>query len=306
MRYIDKSVNKAEGLALTKDFMDRHCMTATGRHAGIRYRDDDRNNLHTFCAADDGKYRRAMVNLLMMPQNSLCCYCLRKLKTHQNSDISDQTITIEHIIPDSYTSSDDVAYYRSAPNLSPGDVEITDVYENPAYPQSAGIHPHKVAFNNFVLSCKGTFPDIRSRRGGKSAICCNEKRGNSEAYPVYFLPDVADYVDYLRNGDIQAVVGKTEESHVKVLIDSTNLQCDSLKDIRFLWYILRGKDLKEIAECNSNDNRRNYLLCEILFDGSIPMDRATVLFSKFIEDDSWDTFMLYHTFHDIMRSKYGM
>lgn len=304
MRYIDKSTNRDEGLALTVRFLDNHCKVGA-RRLGIKYRDDDRSNAHTFCSADGGHYRQSMVNLLRDAQNSMCCYCLRKLKTHQNFNISDQTITIEHIIPDSFTAADDVAYYRSAPNLSAQEVEMTDVYECADYVQRSGIHPHKVAFNNFVLSCKGTFPDVRNRNNGKASICCNEKRGNREAFPVYFLSSVADYVDYLVNGDVQAVVGSPEEAHVKTLIENTNLQCDALRDIRHLWYILKNEPMDRIVGGNADKSKREKLLSDKLFDGSIAIERAMDLFDKFIGDENWETFMLYHAFYDIMKEKYG-
>ncbi len=306
MRYIDKSQNRASGLANTSAFLNQHCLDANGRHTGIRYNSTDPGVKDTFCAADASRYRKTLTQLLLSEQHDLCCYCLRRLKTNQNEEYSDKKITLEHIIPRSYTSTHDVAYYRSAPGLSTNDVEITDVYESPGYGQQPHIHPHKVAYNNLVASCNGTFPDVRNERQGKQKICCNVARQTKQAYPVYFMPNVADFVDYLPDGDIQAVPGTPEESHTATLIDSTNLQCDSLRQIRYLWYLLRGEDWQTICDCNSSESERNYLFCKILYVAGVDPELANVLHIKFMKSDNWKTFMLYSVFYEIFRLKYPL
>lgn len=304
MRYIDKSHNRAYGMANTSAFLDDNCREADGRYAGIRYGKGEPGSKPHFCMAKNGSYRKTLTRLLLDEQNSLCCYCLRKLKINQNEDYSDSKITLEHIIPRSYTSTDDVAYYRTAPGLSADEVELTDVYESAGYNQKSGIHPHKVAYNNLVVSCNGTFPDVRNEKAGKQKICCNEFRKDKEAFPIYFYPDVAGFVDYLVDGDVQAVTGTPQYKHVATLICNTNLQCDSLKDIRYLWYILRMEEWKTIFECNASSDNRYYLLSKILYDGIIDIERANVLCCKFSKDENWKTFMLYSAFYDILRNKY--
>lgn len=304
MRFIDKTKYRAAGIEITSQFLQTHCLEPSGRHQGVRYNQSDSGDKETFCLADKGRYKKRLTKLLFSEQGGLCCYCLRKLKINQHEEFSDQAITLEHIIPRSYTSANDVAYYQTAPGLTPADVVVTDVYEDAAYTQQAGIHPHKVAYNNFVVSCNGTFPDVLNRRAGKQKICCNVKRQNKEVYPVYFLDNVADYVEYLRDGDVQAVQGSPEEKHVQDLIDNTNLQCDSLKYIRFLWYVLRTEPWAGIVACNNSANDRYRLLCTKLYEPSIDIELANVMLTKFSKQKNWETFMLYSAFYDIMKSKY--
>lgn len=302
MRWIDKSGNRVAGLQITSDYLNNHCLGSNGRHSNIEYRD---RSQRCFCNADNAQYRKKLTQLLLSEQDNMCCYCLRRLKTGQREEWSDQTITLEHIIPQGFISGVDAAYYQTAPGLTPTEVEMTDVYESSGYNQQPHIHPHKVAYNNLVVSCNGTFPDIETNNGGKQKICCNVKRQQLPAYPIYFYKDVPQWVDYLRDGDVQAVINTIEEAHVSTLIASTNLQCDSLKDIRFMWYLLRREVLPDIYKCNSSKSKREYLLCKILFDNNIvDIERSIALFEKFKKDVYWDTLILYNEFYNIMNAKY--
>lgn len=308
MRWIDKSKNRADGIQNTLEFLDNHCLDPDGRHAGILYNSPDKKaKEHAFCLADNGRYRKRLTQLLLDDQNDMCCYCLRKLKTNQDEAYSEQKITLEHIIPNSYTSADDVAYYQTAPGLTADDVVLSDIYETPEYRQCREIHPHKVAYNNLVASCNGTFPDKQSKNYGKQKICCNIYRGNSQAYPVYFLNNIDALIDYLSDGDVQAVIGTREESYVATAIANTNIQCDSLKDIRHIWYLLRHTSENEIYACNKNDDKRKYLLSKLLFDAdATDLDRSMDLFEKYSKSTYWDTLILYNEFYHIMRAKYPL
>ena len=303
MRWIDKSNNRAYGLRNTCDFLNNHCLENDGRFRGIRYNDNDPGTKETFCLAQNSSYRKRLTQLLLSEQNDMCCYCLRRLKTNQDEQWSYRKITLEHIIPRSFSSGPEAAYYQTAPGLTPQDVVLTDLYESTSYNQQTSIHPHKIAYNNIVASCNGTFPEKTNINNGRQKICCNLKRSNLQAYPVYFFKDVADWIDYLPDGDVQAVYGTPEESHVRTLIANTNLQCDSLKEIRYLWYLLRNKSEQEIYACNASESKRLRLLGDVLF-GYAVSDRSVNLLQKYIKKDYWDTLILYNKFYEIMRVKY--
>ena len=115
MRYIDKSTHREDGLKISSSFLEDNCKDTRGRYSGIRYDDRDSGTNPRFSTAIGGRYRKLMTRLLLDNQKSLCCYCLRKLKTSQDENESDAKLTIEHIIPRSYTSNDNVDYYRSRP-----------------------------------------------------------------------------------------------------------------------------------------------------------------------------------------------
>lgn len=305
MRWIDKSHNRKDGLQNTQDFLDSYCLEPNGRHQGIRYNDKDPGGKQIFCMADNGKYRKKLTQLLLDEQKNLCCYCLRRLKTNQNEEWSDQKITLEHIIPRSYTSGSNASYYQSAQGLSSQDVELTDIYESPGYTQQTNIHPHKVAYNNLVASCNGTFPDKLNRSDGKQKLCCNLYRKELPAYPIYFHPDVSDFVDYLSDGDVQAVIGSPFESEIATLITNTNLQFISLKEIRYLWYLLRHTDEAAIYACNASKTDRDFLLGKILYGcEATDINRSVDIHQKYVKQSYWDTLILYNEFHRIMRVKF--
>lgn len=311
MRYIDKSPNRAEGRRITADFLRDHCLQPNGRHENIAYdnKRDGGSRAHSFCGASRGQYRKEMTRLLIAEQHGLCCYCMRRLKTAQKDGEATQ-ITLEHIIPRSSETETDAAYYRSAPGLSSAEVEVTAVYEDPAYPQHSGVQPHKVAYNNLTASCNGTFPiadttDSENADKLLPAQCCNLRRVSSPAYPVYFMPEIARRVDYTINGAIRANGSEPQQTLIETVIANTGLNCDALTDIRYMWYLLRNVPRTDIKDCNNSGDKRNFLLSKILF--SLPEDKielATKLFVKFMKNSYWDTFILYDTFHDIMKAQY--
>lgn len=305
MKWIDKTPNRVAGQTITHQFLENHCKEADGRYREIKYDDRCPGTKKQFVSADKRKYRKAMIDLLLTEQNNLCCYCLRKLKRAKKEEDSDEVVTIEHIIPRGYTSADNVAYYQSAPGLGTKEVVMRDVYEDPTHNQIRGCDPHNIAFNNMTVSGNGTFPDIPSKRGtGKSKNCCNEFRREKEAYPIYFFKEVGNWVDYLPDGDIQAVIGSPEEQHVVTLITNTNLQFYPLKDIRYLWYMLRNENWRDITDAKTESARDNLFSRVLYNDMTADFSRIEKLHTKYIQNLNWDTFFLYSAFYDIFRSKY--
>lgn len=233
----------------------------------------------------------------------MCCYCLRKLKTAQREEDSDEVVTLEHIIPRGFTlgQAGRMSYYQDAPGLSPQEVVLTDEYELPAYDQSGTALPHKVTYDNLVASCNGTFPYVKNRTGGKSKICCNEARHEEDAYPVYFLRNISSYIDYLPNGDIQ-VKGSVDTSlagKVEDVIRNERLSCDSLKQIRRLWFILSHVPIEQVYSCHTESQRDDLFSRELYKTEFFDAEQTPFLHDKFKLDDYWNTFMLYDVFYDL-------
>ena len=305
MLYIDKSKNKKEGVQVTKDYLQTCCCGTDGRYHEIRYDNRDAGSTQTFCSHNNREYRKKMINILLANQHNLCCYCLRKLKTAQREEDSDEVITLEHIIPRGFTSGNSkVPYYQSAPELSPAEVVMTDEYESISHDQSRPGLPHKVAYNNLVVSCNGTFPYVRNQHEGKSKVCCNEFRKEEDAYPVYFLQHIFEYIDYTSDGDIH---GKCDiepniQSKIEEVINHTNLQYDSLKQIRRLWFILSHVPKEEIYSCHTI-SQRDDLFARELYKSEFFDSNTSFLHDKFKLDDYWNTFMLYDIFYDLFNGK---
>ncbi|MDE5678598.1 hypothetical protein [Phocaeicola sp.] len=307
MLYIDKSKHREEGLQVTKDYLNTCCLGEDGRFHNIRYDNRDTGVADTFCGYNRREYRKRLINVLLDNQQSLCCYCLRKLKTAQMEEDSDEVVTLEHIIPRGFAQADvaRLPYYQNAPELSPSEVVLTDEYESSAYDQTGSALPHKVAYNNLVASCNGTFPYVRNRHEGKSKICCNEARREENAYPVYFIKEIRQYIDYQINGDIQGLCTIDEDLSGKIddVIVNANLQCDSLKQIRRLWFILSHVPKDRIYNCHTVAQRDDLLSKELYKTEFFDPDNTPLLHDKFKMDDYWNTFMLYEAFYDIYRSR---
>lgn len=305
MRYIDKSQKKHEGTQVTQDFLDDVCKNPNGRYSDIRYDNRDIGRKDTFCQANNKGYRNRMINILLNNQRSLCCYCMRKLKSAQEVE-EDDKVTIEHIIPSSFTSTNAprLGEYLNPPFLSSNDIVLTDLFESNGYNQNLPARPHKVAFSNFVTSCNGHFPYLVGKKGGSKSQCCNGARVHEMALPVYFIENIEDLIDFTTKGEIQAKVGTAHENEIDEVIKNAKLNCMSLRDIRRLWFELRFCDYRNIYNCK-NESSRDYLFSKILYTSpTITPEDASRLHTKFSDENQWNTFMLYNVFYTIMKTKY--
>ena len=301
MIYINKNVHRAEGDQITKDYLYNVCRNPDdGRYRNIYYRHDR----HLYF---NGIYRTRMIDVLLAEQNALCCYCLRKLDRNSSRE-QPGAVTIEHIIPQCYSQAncERITEYRNAPNLSEQDVVLTDRFEAPETPQNMPPYPHNVAYRNFAASCNGNFPT-----GPK--LCCNHKRGNAFVYPVFFHETCRDLVKYKENGMVEPMPS-IHMYKIKEMIDNTNLNNDTLKSIRSVWYLIRNIELNVIRSCTTSETRHR-LLSSISDDeirrstgknNAIDLLRARQQINKYIEDGYWNTLMLYDKFHEIMRQQYQL
>lgn len=309
MKWINKNRDndKAEADQVVKEYLDTCCLL-NGRYQNVRYDKRDPGVGPCFTSANGGSYRKRLTNILLSNQSGYCCYCMRKIKTAQNEIDSDEVVTREHIIPRGFTIADSVkvsSYYQLSPELSPINVIITDEFEDPSHDQNNDLppFPHKVAYNNLVASCNGTFPYVRNAKGSKQKICCNEKRYEEDVFPIYFFRNIEEMIDYCTNGDIQAKVSVSSEIQSKIndVIANTNLDCDPLKDIRRLWFILSHVSKERIINCRT-ENQRNALFSDILYRTEFFTPNTPQLHTCFIKDVFWETFLLYDYFYDVFRT----
>lgn len=307
MLYIDKSKHREEGLQITKDYLQTCCLGTDGRYHNIRYDNRDSGTNQTFCGYNHRVFRKRLINVLLENQHNLCCYCLRKLKTNQREEDSDKVVTLEHIIPRSYTraNNQELSYYQNVPELSLTEVVVTDEYESLNYNQGGTAQPHKVAYNNLVASCNGTFPYVRNENEGKSKLCCNEFRQNKKAYPIYFIENIHQYIDYQSDGNVYGVCNSDDDliNKIEDVIKNTNLYCDSLKQIRRLWFILSHIPKEEIYSCHTESQRDDLFSRELYKTEYFDMESTSELHNKFLKDDYWNTFMLYDVFYEIFNQK---
>lgn len=274
MQYIDKSTRRAAGNQITEEYLERVCKTEDPLDGRVRYQNIDYQGSFK-------PYRQRMARELLATQNGLCCYCMRKLTDGQK-------VTLEHIIPQSASSK---AYYQGIGELADNEIILTKQF-TAAHKQSFPPYPHTVAYHNLVASCDGTFPDK-----GMSSQCCNNKRSNADAYPVFYLPDAATRLVYLVNGKV--FPANISDPKVQELINAVKLNCTSLVEIRGLWYRLQGCSDAELAACTSDRNRRvETLASRLLTTGGLPGSSSDMI-RKYSKDAYWQTFMLYDYFRKV-------
>lgn len=305
MKWIDKSRNKTEGDQVAKDYLEACCRQLDGRYLNVRYDKRDAGAGDSFCTANGGIFRKRLTNILLENQEGYCCYCMRKIKTAQMEQDSDEVVTREHIIPRAFSQKDLTkltTYYQQCPELSKDQVILTDEFEEITHNQSDDLppYPHKIAYNNLVASCNGTFPYKRNDRGNKQKICCNEERHDNDAFPIYFIRNIADMIDYLDNGDIhpKCTVAPDIQQKIEDVIENTKLACNELKDIRRLWFILSHIPKERVYSCKTVA-QRNKLFSETLYKAEFFEERNVYLHEKFQKSDFWETFMLYDYFYDV-------
>ena len=278
MEYIDKHELQDEGNSITEDYLENQCKVYDEVSHCYRYINID----YSGSFASSG-YRDRMCDLALRSQTRYCCYCLRKL-----SDV--KYVTLEHIIPQQSKTCD---RYNFFPELAPSKVVLTDDFQK-GEDQSRPPYPHSVAWNNLVASCNGCFPESI----GKTSVCCNNKRSSKEALPVYYYSDIADSIEYMPDGTMMATPSPRQQ-YIQTTINSANLNCQALKEIRKLWLLFSDYSLQYIYEEGRKEHTRKLLLLSVL---DLEKRNDENLFSKYMKEEYWRCFMSYQKFHEIFSS----
>ena len=105
---------------------------------------------------------------------------------------------------------------------------------------------------------------------------------------------------YTPDGDIheKCDIDLNIQNKIEDVISNTNLQYDSLKQIRRLWFILSHVPKEEIYRCHTI-SQRDDLFSRVLYKSEFFDSNTSFLHEKFILDDYWNTFMLYDIFYYI-------
>ena len=267
MQYINKKANENEGNLITDEYLENECKTTDQLTGDVRYQ-----NIDYAGSFSSSGYKKQMLELGMVSQQRYCCYCLRKIGKSKSA-------TLEHIIPQKSASTE--GYDRYA-ELSNQQVILTPEYtseENQTRPP----HPHTVAWNNLVVSCDGRFPIDNQ----VSSHCCNNARSSEYAPPVYYLPDLESQLVYMQNGTLLPRDGNNQND-IRATIGSAKLNCQALKEIRRLWYLLRDCSYKEIVACLYDRDLRMKTLCTVFSMNDFSDVNMVVKYQK---DEYWRTFM---------------
>lgn len=280
MKYIDKGAYLLSGHRITDDYLDGICRVEDGT-GSFSYQNVD--YVGTFVSSGA---KAEMQHLALASQRQLCCYCMRDLH------MQNQRVTLEHIIPQSVDSVE----FKKYTNLGIKYLTTDDVIRTSDFTgvpnMKIGARPHTVAFENLVVSCDGTFPD----KAGISR-CCNNRRGNAFVYPAFYVSVVENEIRYSEDGGMHPGENCAHPDEYRRTIANVHLNCQNLKDIRRLWYLFDGEDYQVLVSCLSDRDLRNRTLVGVLFKKAELVKRDSDILTKFMKDEYWRTFLLYHWFH---------
>lgn len=242
------------------------------------------------CYRNLGTTRDLMVAELMTAQHCYCCYCMRDL-----SYVNPRARTIEHIIPDNA----DIENFNEYMNLKlPELARNWLVHKNSVKGRvNAKVppYPHDVAFDNFVLSCDGCFPQDDGEH-----LCCNNRRGSQFVYPLYFIADIENKLIFSPDGKVKPVkMDATQAIIFFQAISALQLNVKILRYIRRLWHLLSPVGLKQLEDCRRNKDQRTNILRNALFKSADPeqLDEDNEILRRFMKDSYWDLFLSYHWFY---------
>ena len=175
--------------------------------------------------------RTLLLNLFLIEQNNLCCYCLREIIAEE--------ITIEHIIPQNVTQ-DQFNSYLTVVELSDTLIykSTFDRYSQIIPPQ---LYPHDLGYNNLIASCG-------------SSTHCNNKRGNRFISPFMYNEIMVSDISYEPFGGLFATT---------VDIEALKLDNDFLKMVRKLWFLI-SQEIENLEGINNTSD------LQLIVDDVIP------------------------------------
>lgn len=252
MKYLNKIHTEQQGTETTDSLLTRGWDNETNEYQGVDY---------------DGllrHHRNTIKTLLLDESNNLCCYCMRNISQH--------TISIEHIIPQKPNAQFDVQNYYTARELKENIVLRNDFdFKSNIIPPSH--YPHDIGYHNLIASCK-------------SKSHCNGFRGNENMKPFIFDSGIEQKTGYDRTGRIDC---EQYEDDFAVLGISTD---KLLQLIRRIWAELSDK-IKDPATITSDEIE--LLILEEMLDDP---DYVKIIDIFFSEPSKKDTLLEYTWFFD--------
>lgn len=288
MIYIDKDYNQAAFDGYTIDYL-KNSINKRNHFFPLL---SDKKSYNRFSSHYKMPYQKKGVSydgwlsLLMSEQRCRCCYCMKYL--------GDECVSIEHLIPKSANQDDYDFYVAYAPRLADR-VELGSAFDGLTYPNVAVIDsfvkmPHMIAHSNLLACC------INSSEDNEVGCSCNNHRDTNRILPLMLMADCDQYVKYLPDGNIMIIHPNVDQ--VQSTLESLDLNTETLKCIRHLWYLVsrRGLGVQD-ARSVMQDERMDFILQ--LFDVE-SIDQIPYQYVKFAANDSmayWSLFLKYNWFY---------
>lgn len=245
MKYIDKSINKVSGTAIVNELLN----------------DSWDENVY-YGANYDGlkkpKYKQRFSELLLNEQENYCCYCMKQ--------ITDHSITLEHIIPQA-SSEDDFNKYMVVSELI-DNVIYRSHFDWSKKHNPNDKHPHDIAYHNIIAACSS----------------CNNNRGDNPIFPLIYDRDIANKIFYDRGGNISCTSYENDLVNIGFLLSKSPLNL-----IRLIWY-----KLSQAFECV--EQIKAEAIDDIINDLIISYDDISIV-DNFLGEPSYNSEVIkYHWF----------
>lgn len=257
MFWIDKHNRgkRGKGHHIVNDFLRKAWNEQEGKYVNCDYSSFKRN----------GKIER----LLHQEQGGFCCYCMRHLTVGNHT-------SLEHIMPHHCKKKNGKADYKTINYYK----RFNKNFRKVAYIHLNGSsrhwhiglkYPHFCAYENLVLSCDGSLfidEDKGKYSSSQLHLCCNERRGNKQIVPLFFLPNVNELFVYREDGGIgvsNKVKSPLRQIELSNTIDELALEHERLQIIRQIWYYITKNHrygIEEVKSAISDDTLRQNMLAD--------------------------------------------
>ncbi|WP_455586603.1 HNH endonuclease [Bacteroides sp.] len=256
--------------------------------------------------------RKGIEPLLVKEQNNHCCYCMGRIESRK--------VTIEHIIPESFTDlneQDEFEFYTKQASVLAENVELASQFATRKFVSKEEVckvekFPHLIAYVNLTASCRGLIGEK-----GKSCFC-NTPRGNTRIIPLMLKSDTPNSVRYTEQG-LFIIVGY-DKKEMDNTIAALGLNHETLKQVRELWYRasrtnITVEDIQRITTIQAKMalittlfNVENYTLVEKQWQTYAPTPKYDKSKTKEEIENTptpyWDLFSKYDWFYDYYKKHY--
>lgn len=258
MFWIDKHnrVKRGKGHYLVNTFLRKAWNKQEGKYVNCNFASFKRD--------------REIEQLLHREQRGFCCYCMRHLTIGNHT-------SLEHVMPHHCKNIHGkldykiINYYRRF-NKNFRKVVYTHLNASNRPWHVGPPYPHFCAYENLVLSCDGSLftgeDNGKNLYPSKLHLCCNERRGNKQIVPIFFLPNVSELFVYKDDGSIgisKKVKSPLRQIELSDTIDALALEHERLQIIRQVWYHIANSHqyaIDDVRLAIHNATLRNSILAD--------------------------------------------
>jgi len=223
---------------------------------------------------------RMIDDVLLVEQTHRCCYCMKRIEDHD-----DKNATIEHIIPQSVQTQDELDEYFKLQydGVNDDNICLTEDYLNGEATKPSA-YPHRLAYHNFAIACEK----------------CNGLRGNKYIEPIFLKNSIREEVQY-DNAGVAVWHNDPVYSDPNALnlpmLDKIDLNRPLLKAIRATWFYAKRNNIS--LKILSSDNRDEiiYNAFGAALDANPNMNaREFGVFVDLLKNEFWNILLKYDYF----------